>query len=194
MTPHLHLRLATEADGGALAAIYAPHIETLHTSFEAVAPDAAAMAARIAALRPLLPWLVAEHDGHVLGYAYASRHRERAGYQWSVDVAIYLRNDARRRGIGRRLYQALFAILRRQGYVNAYAGIALPNPASIGLHEALGFTPVGVYSNVGFKLGAWHDVGWWQRALQPPPDHPQPPRPLAELAAAELGLNGAHAP
>ncbi|TJY65308.1 N-acetyltransferase [Sinimarinibacterium sp. CAU 1509] len=189
MPTDVRIRPATEADGAALAAIYAPHIETLHTSFEDVAPDAAAMAARIAALRPLLPWLVAESDGNVLGYAYASRHRERAGYQWSVDVAIYLRDDARRQGLGRRLYQALFPILRRQGYYNAYAGIALPNPASVALHESLGFAPVGVFQKVGYKHGAWHDVGWWQRALQPHADAPSPPRPLAQLSAAERGLD-----
>jgi L-amino acid N-acyltransferase YncA len=188
-TKGLRIRMAEAGDAPALAAIYAPHVETLHTSFEDVAPDATAMAARVTALRPLLPWLVVERDGRVIGYAYASRHRERAGYQWSVDVAIYLRDDARGQGLGRQLYQALLAILCRQGYVNAYAGIALPNPASVALHETLGFTSVGVYREVGHKHGAWHDVGWWQLALQPRPQTPLPPRPLTELTATELGLD-----
>ncbi len=188
-TSDAHVRLAEAPDGAAVATIYAPHVETLHTSFEDVAPDAATMAARIAASRPVLPWLVAERNGTVLGYAYASRHRERAGYQWSVDVAIYLHADARRQGIGRSLYQTLFTILRTQGYFNAYAGIALPNAASVGLHQSLGFRPVGIYTQVGYKHGAWHDVGWWQLALQTHTDAPRPPRPLAQLSADELGLD-----
>ena len=114
--------------------------------------------------------MVSEDDeGRVDGYVYASRHRERAAYQWSVDVTAYVRDDRRGQGIGKRLYARLFEELARLGYFQAFAGIALPNAASVALHESVGFEPVGVYRKVGYKLGAWHDVGWWQRALQPAP-------------------------
>src|SRR5262249_51171207 len=111
----------------------------------------------------------------------ARRPREGAASQWSVDVAVYVREGRRRSGTGRALYTSLFQALVLQGFYNAYAGITLPNPASVGLHEALGFQPVGVYRQVGYKCGAWHDVGWWQLALQPPLGQPQPPKCIPEL-------------
>jgi L-amino acid N-acyltransferase YncA len=132
-------------------------------------PDAAEIARRIAAGQEQWPWLVAD-DGAVLGYAYASQHRSRAAYRWSVDVSVYVAERARRAGVGRRLYQALFAVLTEQGFFNAFAGVTLPNEPSLGLHRAVGFEPVGVYRNVGYKLGSWHDTSWWQRTLRPPPD------------------------
>src|SRR2546427_6209644 len=121
------------------------------------------------------PWLVVDRLGEVLGYVYASPHRAGAAYQWSVDVSVYTQAQARRTGMGRALYHALLQVLSLQGLYQCFAGITLPNPASVGLHEALGFQPVGVYQAVGYKLGAWHDVGWWQRALQPRPSLPTPP-------------------
>ncbi|MBV8062243.1 MAG: N-acetyltransferase, partial [Nevskia sp.] len=152
------IRLAGPADAAALAAVYAPYVRDTVISFEAEPPDAAEMARRLAAVAARLPWLVAEDGSGVLGYAYAGEHRNRAAYRWDVDAAVYLDSRAHRRGIGRALYRVLFALLRAQGYVNAYAGITLPNAASVGLHEALGFVPVGVYRAVGYKFGAWHDV------------------------------------
>jgi phosphinothricin acetyltransferase len=113
-----------------------------------------------------LPWVVGEQQGDILGYAYASAHRARAAYQWSVDVSVYIHTSSRRSGVGRAVYSSLFKLLELQGFYNAYAGITLPNPASVGLHEAMGFQPVGVYRAVGYKLGAWHDVGWWQLPLR----------------------------
>ena len=175
------IRIATTADAAAFAELYAPYVHGQITSFELEAPDAAEMARRVDDTLPRWPWLTAERDGVVLGYAYACEHRKRAAYQWSVDVAVYLHAAARRQGIGRALYSELFAILRRQGYVNAYAGIALPNVASVGLHETLGFRPVGIYEKVGFKLGAPRDVGWWQLALQAWPAAPTAPVAFAEL-------------
>ena len=123
------------------------------------------------------PWLVWEEDGRVLGYAYASGHRARAAYQWCVEVSVYVHPDARRGGIARRLYTELFERLREQGFYNAYAGITLPNPASVGFHEAMGFRPIGVYPKIGYKFGRWHDVGWWSLRLRDDDEEPAPPKP-----------------
>ncbi len=182
------LRMADPADGAQVAAVYRPHVRDAATSFELEAPDAGEMARRIGALIGFAPWLVAvEGDsasgGPVLGYAYASRHRDRAAYQWSVDVAVYVGAGHQRRGLGRALYQALFSLLRLQGFFAAHAGITLPNPGSVGLHEALGFRSIGVYPAVGWKLGAWHDVGWWQLTLQSRPSAPAAPLTTAEARA-----------
>lgn len=123
------------------------------------------MGERIAKYGTSHAWLVAEIDGTVAGYAYGSPHRERAAYSNSCDVAVYVDPVHARQGIGRALYAALLPLLATKGYHAAFAGIALPNMGSIGLHEAMGFTPVGVYREVGWKLGGWRDVGWWQRLL-----------------------------
>jgi phosphinothricin acetyltransferase len=109
---------------------------------------------------------VCEIGGRVAGYAYATRHRVRSAYRWSVDTSVYVEASVRQSGVGRGLYGSLFAILSAQGYFNAYAGIALPNAASVGLHEAVGFRKVGVYQRVGYKFGEWRDVGWWQLELR----------------------------
>jgi L-amino acid N-acyltransferase YncA len=163
-------------DAAACARIYAPYVTGGPVSFEEVAPDAQEMAARIARVAAAYPWLVAERDGAIAGFAYASPHRERAAYRWAADVTVYLDRAHHRRGIGRALYEALFDLLRAQGCYVAVAGITLPNPASVGLHEALGFDLVGIYRGIGYKAGAWRDVGWWQLQLQP-----------AEGAPAEMG-------
>ena len=178
-----HIRLARESDAAAIAAIYRPTVESSVISFEAVAPDAVEIARRVHETLPDYPWLVCERDGQVAGYAYASRHSARAAYRWSVNTSVYVDAAHWRRGVGRGLYQSLFAILVSQGYVNAYAGITLPNPSSVGLHESVGFTPVGVYREVGYKLGRWHDVGWWERALAPRADAPGEPQSLAAAQA-----------
>jgi phosphinothricin acetyltransferase len=166
-------------DGAACAAIYAPHVVDGTATFEEVAPDAAEMAARIRRVQATHPWLVDEEHGVVRGFAYASPHHPRAGYRWAVDVAVYVHGDHRRRGVGRRLYEELLARLRRQGFRRVCAIIVVPNPGSVGLHEALGFTRVGVFERVGWKHGAWHDVGWWQLDLggDDPPAEPAPPVP-----------------
>ena len=158
------VRPATAGDVPAIAAIYAEHVADGYASFEAESPSPAEFERRMLA-RPRLPWLVAETDGTVVGFAYAAKHRERAAYRWSADVSVYLAADATGRGIGRALYEALIPEVAALGYVSVFAGIALPNPGSVGLHEAMGFEPVGVYRDVGFKHGKWRDVGWWQRRL-----------------------------
>jgi phosphinothricin acetyltransferase len=168
-------------DAAACAAIYAPSVEEGVTSFEERAPDAAAMAARIERTAATHPWLVAESRGEVIGYAYAYPHRERAAYRWAVDVSVYVAAGRRGQSYGRSLYEALFERLRRQRFQVACAGITLPNEASVGLHESLGFLAVGINRRIGWKRGAWHDVGWWQLELTPagaePPAEPLPPDP-----------------
>jgi L-amino acid N-acyltransferase YncA len=175
------IRLALATDAPAIAAIYAPYCESVAVSFETVAPSAEEMARRIAAIGGQWPWLVLEEDGRVTGYAYATRHRERAAYAWSVDTAVYISSAHRRRGVGRALYMTLFDVLRRQGYFKACAGITLPNPASVGLHEAVGFKLIGVYRGIGYKLGSWHDVAWYETELQPEIANPPEPRAISDL-------------
>jgi phosphinothricin acetyltransferase len=144
--------------------MYAPFVRETCISFELDPPDDAEMARRIADYGSSHSWLVAERGGAVAGYAYACPHRSRAAYASSCDVAVYVDPVHARSGVGRALYGALLAELAPR-YHAAFAGIALPNVASVGLHEAMGFTPVGIYREVGWKFGAWRDVGWWQRFL-----------------------------
>ena len=177
------IRAAAVTDAAAIQAIYGPVVERTAISFEETAPTVAEMAARIAATLPMHPWLVCEEAGHVLGYAYAGSHKARAAYRWSVDVTIYIDATAHRSGVGRALYTVLFDLLARQNFHMAFAGIALPNPASIGLHEAMGFRPLGVYPQVGFKFGRWHDAGWWHRLLSAATP-PAEPIPFASLISA----------
>lgn len=178
------IRLADpDRDADAIAAIYRVAVEQTAATFEEVPPSAALIAERIRSILPWTPWLVAEQaDGdELVGYAYAGRHRERAGYRWSVDVSAYVEPAHRGMGIGRLLYDRLLPILRRQGFVNVYAGVALPNEASVALHHAIGMRWMCVYQHVGYKFGAWHDVAWYGMRLVDPPDDPQEPIPLAEL-------------
>ena len=179
------IRLAHLEDASAFARIYAPFVEATRVSFEETVPTPDEMAERISNTLQTLPWLTLEEDGAILGYAYASPHRARPAYRWSVDVSAYLASEARGKGHGRALYEVLLDLLTRQGYTAAYAGIALPNDASVGLHEAMGFTPVGVYRGVGFKSGEWHDVGWWQRDLALRLVPPKEPIPLPDLLVTD---------
>ncbi len=179
------IRLATPEDGPALAAIYGPVVIALPTSFELEPPDAAEMARRVAHTTLQFPWLVCEARQAVLGYVYASAHRERLAYRWSVEVSAYMSEKVHRVGLGRALYTALFGVLALQGYRTALAGIALPNPASVGLHEAMGFSLAGVYRGIGYKLGRWHDVGWWQKEFAPGTLAPAPPRSLPEVVGGQ---------
>jgi phosphinothricin acetyltransferase len=173
----MHVRLADpDRDAEAVAGIYGTAVEGTTATFEEVAPHVAEMARRMRTILVRTPWLVAEADGMVVAYAYAGAHRERAGYRWSVDISVYVDPAHRGQGIGRTLYQHLLPRLRAQGYVNAYAGVALPNPASVALHEAIGMERIGVYERVGFKFGAWHDVAWYGMRLFEPEGPPPEPR------------------
>jgi L-amino acid N-acyltransferase YncA len=178
----IEIRLARESDGPALAEIYRPAVAERATSFEVDPPDGAEMGRRVVALTATRPWLVCVEDGATLGYAYASSHRERAAYQWCVEVSAYVHPAAHRRGVGAGLYVSLFEILGMLNYRNAFAGVTLPNDASVGFHLAAGFTPVGTYRGIGWKLGAWHDVLWLQRDVAPHIPDPPAPTLLAECA------------
>jgi L-amino acid N-acyltransferase YncA len=169
------IRLATPEDAPGVQAIYAPVVRETAISFELEPPTIEEIRKRIVKTLERLPWLVCEQNRDILGYVYASEHRSRPAYQWSVDVSVYVHENARRSGVGQALYRSLFSLLTLQGFYHAHAGITLPNPASVGLHESLGFQPVGVYNAVGYKLGAWHDVGWWQLMLRECVIPPEPP-------------------
>lgn len=188
------LGLATPGRHAAgIAAIYEPHVATGLASFETEPPDAAEMATRLARGLGWAPWLVAVDGpdpatGSVVGYAYAARHAERAGYRWDVNLSVYVDPAWQGHGLGRRLYDALVPLLRLQGFLNAYAGITLPNPGSVRLHESIGMRRFAIYERVGWKHGAWLDVAWLHMPLavelpSPPPE----PTPLPDLLADPTG-------
>lgn len=181
------IRLATADDAAAIAAIYAPYVTDTPISFEADAPDEAEMRRRISEGGILYPWLLAEdEDGALLGYASASRFRPRHAYRFAVETSVYLDQGATGRGLGRGLYERLLAILTAQGFTQAIAAITLPNPASVTLHELLGFVVAGTYRDVGQKFGAWHSVGLWQNRLAEAVSDPEEPRPFAEVGVDEI--------
>jgi L-amino acid N-acyltransferase YncA len=177
------IRDADAADAAACARIYAPFVRDTAISLEETPPTADELARRIETVGAVYPWIVAETGvGEVAGFAYGSQHRVRSSYRWAADVSVYVDPAHHRRGVGRALYGVLFELLRDQGFCMACAGITLPNPESIGLHEALGFQLVGVYKRIGYKLGGWRDVGWWQLALtEAPGDPPVEPGPPVKL-------------
>jgi L-amino acid N-acyltransferase YncA len=169
------VRPATIADAEACAAIYAPYVTGTAISFEAEPPSPEAMGRRIAAALDRHDWLVLEDDGRVVGYAYGGPYKEREAYRWACEVSVYVEQGRRRKGAGRDLYETLFRRLSARGYTMAIAGMTLPNDASVGLHRALGFEPVGTYRRIGYKDGRWHDVAWAQRPLATPGDPPAEP-------------------
>lgn len=162
---HITIRSAVPADGEALSRIYAPYVDGVATSFEETAPDGAEMARRVDATIPDYPWLLAEADEQVLGYAYAGSFRARAAYAKTVESSVYLDPGARGQRVGTRLMKALLEDLRLRGFHRVIAGATLPNDASTALHQSLGFAFVGVFHEVGYKLGTWHDVGFWELGL-----------------------------
>ncbi|NUT90499.1 MAG: N-acetyltransferase [Saccharothrix sp.] len=172
----MKVRDASELDAGACAAIYAPYVTGTAITFEYVPPTPAEMAGRIANALRTHAWVVLEDDdGRVVGYAYGGPFKAREAYRWSCEVSVYLEPGLRRTGGGRALYEALFERLAARGYRTAAAGMTLPNDASVGLHRALGFEPVGVYRRIGWKNGAWRDVAWTQREIATGDDPPAEP-------------------
>jgi L-amino acid N-acyltransferase YncA len=174
------IRLASDSDAAGIVSIYRPYVEETRISFEEGAPDATEIARRMAS--PMHhPWLVLEDGGFILGHASTSPMRDRAAYRWSVETGIYLAPGAQGRGLGRELLAAHLHLLERQGFVTIVAGIALPNEASVALHEKLGFTLSGVERGVGYKFGEWVDVGRWQRDLAPRAAMPTEPKTSASV-------------
>ena len=185
----MEIRFAAPADGAALLAIYGQYLDTPVT-FEDARPSEAEFRRRIAAYGSTHPYLVGEENGRILGYAYAHRLGERAAYQWSAELSIYLDRSAAGRGLGRRLYGALMELLRLQGVRTVYGCVTLPNPASEGLHTAMGFSRSGVWHRSGYKCGAWRDVAWFEKAVASYDQEPVPLRPIGEVPpeAAEAVL------
>ncbi len=180
MTPAGRLRIATPSDGAAVRSIYAPFCNSSVT-FEETQPTVDEMADRIESTLKTHPWLVCEREDEVVGYAYASPLRKRRAYEWTVECSVYVARDARRSGVGTALYEALFAVLERQGFLDAYAVTTLPNPETVGFHERLGFDRVVDFPAMGYTQEAWHDVCWWRRSIASKPADPDRPIPFADL-------------
>jgi L-amino acid N-acyltransferase YncA len=168
------IRSAKPDDAAAIAEIYAPIVRDTHLSAEFVPPDPEEMRLRMEVNKETHPWLVAEHGGNVIGYAYAYPFRARSAYQWTTEVSVYIRDGYRRKGVARQLYRDLLNRLRDQGFRHAVAVIALPNPASVGFHEQFGFLPVGIFPGICHKLGRWYDIGWWRYTLDVSSEPPSP--------------------
>jgi L-amino acid N-acyltransferase YncA len=192
----MNIRHADPArDAAGCAAIYGPFVRDTAASFEVNPPSAEEFAERIKKISQTHPWLVAEEDGQLVGFAYGCPHRERAAYRWAAEVTVYVHPAHHRKRIAATLYQELFNLLRAQGIHTLCAGVTLPNPASVSFHESLGFQPIGVYRKIGYKLGRWHDVGWWQLFLRDPTrDPPEEPIAPAKPPKHTESLKGAFTP
>lgn len=165
----MQIRRMLESDALAMLAIYRPYVQSSAISFEEQMPSPAEYAERVRKYVSAWGGVVAESDSRLVGFAYGSAHRERSAYRWSVETTVYIEQGRQRRGIGRKLYEALLPSLAGLGYCNAYAGVALPNEASVGLHQAVGFKSIGTFPRVGYKFGKWHDVAWFHLALREQP-------------------------
>ena len=181
MTADARIRVATPDDAAPVRDIYAPFCESTAVTFEETPPTAAEMADRIESTLERYPWLVCERDGRVVGYAYASRLRKRRAYQWTVELSVYVADDARRSGVGRALYESLFAVLERQGVRDAYAVTTVPNPETERFHERLDFERCVDFPAIGYTEDEWHDVAWWRRSIGEKTADPEPITPLPEL-------------
>jgi L-amino acid N-acyltransferase YncA len=185
-TNMLKLRLVEDKDIPAILGIYSYYVLNTIISFEYEAPKLDEFTERVNGIRKTHPFLVAEYDGKIVGYAYGSVHRQRTAYQWSAESTVYLDKAFHRKGIARKLYNVLFDLLRLQGFYSIYAGVGLPNEQSVGFHKALGFKEVGIFKKVGYKMGNWHDTQWFQMALQTLQIEPMPPRLLTAPAIQDL--------
>lgn len=184
MNRELSIRLAKAEDAMQILEIYNPLVLSTAITFEVEPITRNEMSSRIEKVTQFHPWLVAvDRSSKILGYAYASPHRERAAYRWAVDVSAYVHEGSRGMGIGSYLYKSLFDLLRKQNIFRAFAGITLPNVASVSLHEKLGFKRLGVYRQVGFKLKTWHDVGWWELSLRDAELNPSEPLPISQITS-----------
>ena len=180
------IRIATPEDAAGILDIYTPFISNTSFTFETDIPSVEEFAARIKTYLINWPWLVAESGGKITGYAYATRHRERTAYQWSVESSVYIHDDFQQTGLGRNLYKTMFEILKQQGFTNVYAVINLPNDKSVAFHEKLGFQYFATYEKVGYKLGKWKNVGWWRLSINEYGDEPAAPIKFSELNKGHL--------
>ena len=181
------IRFATTADTDGCLAVYAEYLETVIT-FETELPSHEEFAGRIRSYGAVYPWLVAEENGEILGYAYAHRAQERAAYGWNAELSVYVSKNAAGRGLGTRLYRALLALLKEQGVRTAYGVVTMPNDASAALHRKLGFGLLGTYHNTGYKNGRWRDVVWFEKHIGSFDGVPEPIRPIGQLADREAVL------
>ena len=175
------IRLAKPTDSAAMLDIYSPYIENTSLTFETITPSIPDFTQRIENYLQLTPWLVADKDGKVAGFAYASKYRDRTAYQWSIECSIYVHDDFLHTGIGTELYSTLFRILKHQGFTTVYAVINLPNEPSVEFHEKMSFRHFATFEKVGFKLGQWKNVGWWQLQLNEYENEPYAPIHLKDL-------------
>jgi L-amino acid N-acyltransferase YncA len=180
------IRLAKQEDAKGILEIYSPYILNTSFTFETVVPTENEFAERISSYLENWPWLVYEIDGIIAGYAYGAKYRERSGYQWCVESSIYLHDQFMKKGMGTKLYKALFEILKQQGYRNVYAVINLPNDRSVKFHERCGFKWFANYENVGYKLGRWKTVGWWQLIINEYINEPEPPLKFSMIDANSI--------
>lgn len=183
-TNNFHIRLIDAKDTAEVLKIYAYYVEYTHISFEYAAPNKDEFLTRIQSTLIEFPWLVCLYNNKVIGYAYAHKHRLREAYQWSPESTIYLASDFHTKGIGRILYETLFALLKLQGYQNVFAGVALPNEKSVGIHRRMGFEEIGIFKVVGFKKGKWHDTQWFQLNLNQSLNEPEKPLSLAKALSS----------
>ena len=181
----MKLRIVGPDDAGQILGIYAKYIETPIT-FEYSLPSEQVFANRIADISEQYPYIVCETEGRISGYAYATRHRERAAYQWNAELSVYIDPDFTSQGLGKRLYLCLTELTKLQGLKTVYGGVTAPNPKSEALHKALGFELVGVYKNAGYKAGAWHDVIMYGKEIAPYNATPTPPLPFSEIPRSEV--------
>ena len=180
------LRFAVPADAPALRDIYVPYVENTPLTFEVAVPSQEEFLQRVSTTLRSYPYLVVQEEGEILGYAYASRVRSREAYDWSAELSIYVRQDCRGKGLGRRLYGCLLELLALQNVHIAYGLVALPNDASHGLHMAMGFRFLGRFAEMGYKMGAWRDIGWYEKVLTPAQVPPLPFIPAPDLPAEQV--------
>lgn len=180
----IEIRLVQLDDCQGMLEIYGPIIQNTATSFEYEVPEISEFQSRVLKIQDRYPWLICLWDGALAGYAYAGAHRERAAYQWSVEQSVYIHPKFYRLGIARSLYKALMSVLKLQGFYTALSGITLPNEVSVAFHESMGFSPIGIYRNIGFKFDQWHSVGWWEYQLQPYSKQPATPVFLDQISSS----------
>ena len=185
MAVSTRIRFATSEDAEAILELYAEYIKNTRVTFEIEVPTVTAFRERMERITVQFPWLVCEIDGDIVGYAYASKHGERAAYRWSADLSVYINEKYHRKGVATALYKAVLAILKRQGYYTVYAGVSTPNPKSEAFHEAFGFRNLGEFQKVGYKLGQWCGVAWYELPLAEYGKEPEEPVSIVDLLLQE---------